>query len=77
MDALNPYSSCILYPEEDGGGPEGEKLLPTNIERRPNAAWIWAMQNTKLSSADKDFASLRSWACVMWDDDRLERWGIL
>ena len=49
---------------DDGGG--------------PNAAWTWSTGDiVELFSFQDQKTDLRKWGYVMWDKERLDRWGVL
>ena len=44
----------------------------------PNAAWPWSTGNSvEIRYYESHKAGLRKWGYVMWDKERLDRWGIL
>lgn len=44
----------------------------------PNAAWTWSTgDKVDIASFQPEKEDLRKWAYVMWDKERLDRWGIL
>ena len=44
----------------------------------PNAAWPWSTGNSvEIRYYESHKAGLRKWGYVMWDQERLDRWGIL
>lgn len=44
----------------------------------PNAAWTWSNgDKVELFPFESSKEDLRKWGYVMWDKDRLDRWGVL
>ena len=57
---------------------DGTDLPFTSDNGGPNAAWTWANDNKpEIYYFREETEPLRKWAYVMWDKERLDRWGIL
>lgn len=55
-----------------------QALHSVNDEKGLNAGWVWAnKEKVDMWYHRKILHAFRSWGYVLWDWERLERWGIL
>jgi hypothetical protein len=56
-------------------------LFEGDEEELPNSGWVWSKRDTDLEDRERYFEEgdegVRRWGYVMWDQERLDEWGVL
>lgn len=78
-EGLEEEPARALYPPEDMFAPApGDELRFIGDEEGPSAAWVWSHHNRiALCYFESFLQGFHEWAYVMWDSQRLDRWGVL